>query len=109
MPKASTVKYEGRIPKTLRSYADKHAEQIIEVTWSDGYGDGGAYDAFLQPGWSKCDDCVHTIINTTVAGLISELRGIVPCDCEDCLDELKKREQRARLAQADAASTECSR
>ncbi len=81
-----TVKYEGRIPKLLRRYADKHAHQFAEVTWSSGYCSdrGGAYDAFLRNGWRMHDDYVHTLINETAAGLLAEMKAIVPCDCEDC-------------------------
>lgn len=86
----NAVNYEGKIPKSLRDYAEKHADQIQEITWSDGYDSdrGGAYDAFLRAGWRKCDDYVHTLINDTAAGLIGELKDIVPCDCDDCQKRL---------------------
>lgn len=75
-----------RIPKVLQEYAARHSHQVREITWSDGYGSerGGAYDAVLQPGWRKCDEYVHTLINATAAGLIAELVDIIPCDCEEC-------------------------
>jgi len=67
-----TVEFIGNIPKSLRQYAEKHADRIQEVTWSDGYCSdwGGSYEAALRPGWRKCDDYVHTLISTTAAGLI---------------------------------------
>lgn len=85
MPKIRCpVRYEGQIPAILREFVEQHASKIAEVTWSDGYGDKGAYDAFLRPGWRKCDDIVHTLVNSTAAGLRNEIRAIVPCDCEEC-------------------------
>lgn len=87
-----TVRYEGEICKALRAYADKHADQIAEVTWSSGYSsdNGWAYEASLRDGWRKCDDYVHALINETAAGLIAELRTIVPCDCADCAGPAEK-------------------
>ena len=76
----SKVKYGNHVPKTLRAYADRHADQIEEITWS---ARGGAYDAFLRPGWRHCDH-EHTIVKETATELIAELRNIMPCDCEDC-------------------------
>jgi len=77
-----TVRYEGRIPATLRRYAEKHAHQIAEVTF--GTVMQGEYEASLRRGWSKCDDTVHSVVSDTASGLISELRGVVACDCEEC-------------------------
>ena len=81
--KTYTVRYEGRIPKTLRAYAEKHAHQIVEVTFDTLAI--GEYDVLLRDGWRKIDDIVHQLVDPTVKGLIGQLRGIVPCDCsEDC-------------------------
>lgn len=80
------VKYEGKIPKTLKAFADKRAHQIQEVTHDGGYctDSGYAYDAFLRRGWRKGDDFVHTIITDTASQMIAELREIVACDCDYC-------------------------
>lgn len=83
------VRYFGAIPKTLRAYADRHADKIQEVSWDGGYLNGGAYDAVLRPGWREVDNAVHTLIGSTVRELIAELRGIVPCACPDCVERSK--------------------
>ena len=87
-----SVKYEGSVGKTLRAYCDTHAHQIQECCYGGGYGTDSekAYDVFLRAGWSKSDDCVHTIIEETVAEILRELRALSPCDCESCLESLAK-------------------
>lgn len=88
-PEAPTVRYTGETPpRTLRRWCDAHADRVQEVEVGYGYctdrNDGRAYDILLRPGWRMSDDFVHTIIEPTVQKALSQLRVIVPCDCDDC-------------------------
>lgn len=99
-----TVKYEGRIPKTLRAYADRHAHQIVEISYDGGFctDSGYAYDVLLRPGWQW--EGGHTIIEPTIAATIGQLRMITPCDesCDYCKDAII--ESAARSAGRPASS-----
>jgi hypothetical protein len=79
------VRYEGRIPQSLRDYCDAHAHQIVEVSVGSGYAteSGRAYDVLLRAGWSAYDDTVHTVIEPTVAAVLTQLRGVSRCNCDD--------------------------
>lgn len=79
------MKISGRIPKTLRTYCEKHQHQIHDVDCGDGYSDGFAYDILLARGWC-CDDIgLHTIIEPTVKATLAKLRAIEKCECKDCI------------------------
>lgn len=81
-------RYEGRIPKTLRDYIEKHcADKVVEVEHGGGYTteSGTAYDVLLVPGWSvgPAYDWSHTIIEPTVRDVIAQLRTLQPCHDDD--------------------------
>lgn len=87
------VKYSGDSPpRTLRVWCEAHADRVFELHVGGGYNteraDGFAYDILLRPGWRIADDCCHTLIEGTVRGMLSQLRAIAPCDCQDCLKAL---------------------
>jgi len=86
----NSIKYEGQIPNTLRHYCDRHRHQIYEAC-GKGILQDDAYDVGLRAGWRKNDDCVHSIIGTTVADTIQQLRSVVACDCDDCTVSSKER------------------
>lgn len=90
-----TVRYEGPVPKTLRTWCDRHAERVQEVSAGGGYcvsdsalDPGFAYDVALRPGWRVSDDLLHGIIEPTVSKTLEILRATVPCDCAGCRAEL---------------------
>jgi hypothetical protein len=89
----TTVKYEGSIPATLRKYADKHSHQIAEISYGSGYctDSGNAYDVLLRSGWCDGFDplgACHTLIEPTVQDILSALRAVRVCSCEECKRDL---------------------
>jgi hypothetical protein len=90
------VKYCKPAPATLKRWIDKNADKVIEFDSGFGYGtdSGFAYDIFLAPGWRQGDDFVHTIIEETVFTMMSQLRNIVACDCDECKEALAKKESK---------------
>lgn len=90
-PPQYEVRYDGRASKTLRDYADRHADKIVEVYGGSGYStdSGLAWDILLRPGWSLCDDAVHTLIEPTVETMLAQLRAITQCDCDNCKVEAR--------------------
>jgi hypothetical protein len=89
------VRYCKPAPITLKRWLDANADKVEEFDKGHGYcGDRGhdfAYDILLRAGWRMCDDYVHTLIEQTVADMLSQLRSIVPCDCDECQE--RKQEQ----------------
>lgn len=84
------IKYEGVIPATLRRYCDRHRHQIAAVAAGGGYAtdSGFAYDVMLRDGWCDGSDpfgSCHTLIEATLKEILSALRGIRQCECDDCL------------------------
>lgn len=85
MSDVATVKYEGRVPKTLRAFCDRHSDAIAEVDYSGGFSfenrDGMGYDVLLRPGYCVTfyGDTMHTIVEPTVANVIAVLRTIEAC------------------------------
>lgn len=91
-----TVRYIGNVPKTLRTYADKHAHQIAEISAGDGYTteSGFAYDVLLRAGWQDSSNpTCHTIIEPTVREVLSALRYVTTCDCDDECRQASKGEK----------------
>ena len=84
----ATVRYEGRVPTTLRRWIDKHAaSQVYEVSASGGFTFGSGYDVGIRPGWciDDCGDAGHTCIESTVKDVISRLKTLRRCeDDEEC-------------------------
>lgn len=63
----------------------KYQHMIDEIYHdSDGYWCYTAYGFY-----SPYMDC-HTIHEDTQADILSRVRGIEPCDCDECLKELAK-------------------
>jgi hypothetical protein len=91
------IKYCKPAPATLRKWFDANPGKVAEFDCGSGYcfgdGRGFAYDILLAPGWRMDDDCVHTIIEATVADALFCLRRIVPCDCATCQELLAKGEE----------------
>jgi hypothetical protein len=86
------VKYEGSVPKTLRAFCDRNAGKVKDVLAGGGYNtdSGFGYDVSLRAGWRKGDERVHTIVEQIIADMLSRLRCVVPCDCDDCARKLAK-------------------
>lgn len=76
------VEYDRRVPKTVRNYCDKHADQIADV-WFGGRDEDWRYMAWLRAGWNDGNDVVHSVIGDTAADLIERLREVDKCDCSD--------------------------
>lgn len=95
-PHRYVVKYDGsKPPKSLKDWCDRNPHKVEELNCGNGYSGnrgGFAYDVMLRDGWSKSDDCVHTIIEYTVADMLRELRALTPCDCGQCLAGIAKRD-----------------
>jgi hypothetical protein len=85
---ALAVKYCKPAPVTLKRWIDAHPERVSEFTYGFGYATndnvGFAYDIVLRAGWRRGDDYVHTLIEETVQAMLTRLRGVVPCDCDEC-------------------------
>jgi hypothetical protein len=83
-----TVTYEGRVPKTLRDWIEKHAaDKVYDVDHGGGFctDSGMAYDVGIRNGWRVTyPDRMHTVIEPTVRDVIASLRTLEPCDCEQC-------------------------
>jgi hypothetical protein len=92
-----SIKYEGRIPATLRMYCDRHRHQIQEVIWCASLCDHGGYEAVLRNGWRKIDDIVHSLTDPNCKGLIIQLKGIVECDCAECVALLEAQPKRVHF------------
>lgn len=83
-PNGLPIKFCKPAPKTIRAWIEKNPEKVTEFDCGGGYSNGFAYDILLAPGWRKGDDHVHTLICDTVKEMLSELRAVVPCDCDEC-------------------------
>lgn len=92
MNQPKQVKYEGKVPKTLRAFCDKNADKIVEVSAGTGYAtdSGFAYDVLLRAGWGAYGDPCHTVIEGTVMDTLRVLRGLEPCNCEDCEKDIAR-------------------
>ncbi|NUX58701.1 hypothetical protein [Paraburkholderia youngii] len=92
MSQQYVVKYCKPAPKTLKRWIDAHPERVREFDCGGGYCTGSdndfAYDILLREGWAMSDDCVHTLIEPTVKAMLAQLRGVRPCDCDECKREL---------------------
>jgi len=104
-----SIKYEGSIPDKLRMYCDRHRHQIAAVNAGGGYAtdDGFSYDVMLRDGWKDGSDAMgscHTVMNTTLKGILIALRGVLPCDCTDCT-AAKDHSPNLRHAQKSASDT----
>lgn len=94
-PIRPAVLYSGvNPPATLRAWCDAHPERVQELHTGGGYSTersgGFAYDILLRPGWCMSDDNCHTLIEPTVKAMLSQLRAIAQCDCQDCKEALAK-------------------
>lgn len=88
MAATKPVRYEGNVPKSLRTFCDKlGGEKVIEVSRDGGFTTrtGMAYDILLAPGYSAdyFGDRMHTLICETVTEAIDCLRTIQPCHADD--------------------------
>jgi len=86
-----TIKYEGRIPNSLRTYCDRHRHQIAEVSYGSGYctNSGMAYDVLLRSGWNDYyNPTCHTIIEDTLKDVLGVLKDVAPCECKECVAEV---------------------
>lgn len=88
------VRYRKPAPATLKRWIDEHPDKVYEFDCGGGYAtesrSGFAYDVLLRAGWRRGDDYVHTLIEETVKGMLTQLRAVVPCDCDECRAILKK-------------------
>lgn len=88
------VKYCHPAPVSLRRWIDAHPDKVQEFDCGGGYStdtpDGFAYDILLRAGWRKGDDFVHTLIEPTVKGMLTELKAVVECDCDECRELIAK-------------------
>ena len=85
-----TVRYEGRVPATLRRWIETHAAaQVYEVSAGGGFcfdtRDGFGYDVGIRPGWclDDCGDVMHTCIEPTVKDVIAKLKTLRRCEDDD--------------------------
>ncbi|CAH2810716.1 MAG: hypothetical protein CBARDCOR_6844 [uncultured Caballeronia sp.] len=88
------VRYCKQAPATLRRWIDAHPHIVAEFDVGEGYCsgrvDGFAYDILLRPGWRMHDDFVHTLIEPTVDQMLSQLRSVVQCDCDQCRELINR-------------------
>lgn len=88
------VRYCKPAPVTLKRWLDANADKVQEFYKGRGYSTDResdfAYDILLRPGWRMSDDYVHTLIEPTVHAMLAQLRAVVPCDCDECKEMLKK-------------------
>lgn len=93
MTASPKVKYETPVPETLRAFLDKNAHKVYAVCCGGGYSfearNGFAYDVLLRGGWRMSDDRCHMLIEPTIALIMDQVRGAVPCDCNDCIEFIK--------------------
>jgi len=87
------VRYCKPAPATLKRWIEANPDKVHEFDCGGGYstdsGTGFAYDILLRAGWRMCDDHVHTLIEGTVKDMLTQLRAIVPCDCDECTALIK--------------------
>lgn len=81
------IRYEGRVPKTLRNWIEKHAaDKVYEVSASGGFSfenrNGFGYDVGIKPGWcvDYHGDRMHTCIEPTVRDVIDVLSTLERCE-----------------------------
>lgn len=84
------VKYCNPAPATLRRWIDAHPHVVAEFDSGGGYSSGFAYDILLRPGWRMGDDFVHTLIESTVAAMLAQLRRVQKCDCDECQEMIAR-------------------
>lgn len=83
------IRYEGRVPKTLRNWIEKHAaDKVVEVSHGGGFcfeRGGSGYDVLLVSGYrvKDCGDWTHTVIQATVKDVIDVLKTLERCDDDD--------------------------
>jgi hypothetical protein len=82
----NSIKYEGNIPKGLRTVCERRQDAIQEVTYHYGWATdtGMCYEVVLRDGWRSFDEIVHSLLDTTTKGMISQIKAIEPCECSDC-------------------------
>ena len=80
------VHYCKPAPATLKRWLDVNADKVKEFDAGGGYStdSGFAYDVLLRAGWRRGDDWVHTLIEPTVKDMLSQLRAVVRCECDEC-------------------------
>ena len=80
------TRFESAIPKTLRQWIETHPDVVYAISYEGGYAteSGRAYDILLMPGFTT-DEGMHTIIESTVAETLRQLRTVQPgCKCKEC-------------------------
>lgn len=83
------MKINGKFPKALLDWMNKHADRVYEADKDFGYicdnARGYAYDILLNRGWCfEGDYGQHTAIEPTAAEMLRMLRATRPCKCRDC-------------------------
>lgn len=83
----NSIRYEGVIPAKLKIVCDCNRHKIKEVTYHDGWATdtGYSYEVVLRNGWRASDDLVHTLLDTSVDGIIRQIKAAERCDCDNCL------------------------
>ena len=87
------------IPNTLLPWAEK----IMDNVFRD---DDGWWSVGLNHGWCLSAEEGHELGGQTLREICALLRGVQPCDCEDCKEEL---ERERRKGEARAASSAVQR
>ena len=87
-PAVAPVRFEGRVPATLRNWIAKHAaDKVYKVHHGGGFttDSGIAYDVGINNGWCVTyPDRNHTVIEPTVRDVIDCLKTLERCDCDQC-------------------------
>jgi uncharacterized protein (DUF4415 family) len=83
----------SNVPKTLKTWIEKHAaDAVYDVDFGGGFSteSGNAYDVGIRNGWrvNVSGDWMHTIIEPTIKDVIDILKTLERCSCKDCIQGL---------------------
>jgi len=93
----SGIRVFGKVPETLLAGAEKYAARVDEVN-GKGVMFDDEYEVGYKLGFKSSTDymgAVHSDSARTARELIRYMRDAIPCDCDECVADIKAPEPNA--------------